>query len=81
MPYEINSYLTNDLKDQYEIILINDSSQDNSWNVVQELSSKHTFVKGVNLEKNIGQHGAIFVGLKSVIKIWINLFTNEYFLN
>ena len=64
LTYEINSYLTNDLKDQYEIILINDSSQDNSWNVIQELSSKHTFIKGVNLEKNVGQHGAIFVGLK-----------------
>tara|TARA_E500000178_G_C16989443_1_gene740055 strand:+ start:1041 stop:1820 length:780 start_codon:yes stop_codon:yes gene_type:complete len=64
LAYEINFFLTNELKDQYEIIFINDSSSDNSWKVVKELSRKFSFIKGVNLEKNIGQHGAIFVGLQ-----------------
>ncbi len=64
LAYEINSFLTNELKNQYEIIFINDSSSDNSWNVIKELSKKFSFLKGINLEKNIGQHGAIFVGLQ-----------------
>ena len=62
---EINSYLTNEFKNQYEIIFINDSSQDCSWDIVRELANKFSFIKGINLEKNVGQHGAIFIGLQS----------------
>ncbi len=51
-------------KKKYEIILINDSSKDNSWQVIQNLSKKLKFIKGINLNKNYGQHTAIFVGLK-----------------
>tara|TARA_A100001234_G_scaffold181014_1_gene163662 strand:- start:627 stop:1403 length:777 start_codon:yes stop_codon:yes gene_type:complete len=49
---------------KYEIILINDSSLDNSWEIIKNLSKKFKFIKGINLKKNYGQHSAIFVGLK-----------------
>ena len=48
----------------YEVILINDSSKDNSWNVIKKISKKNKFVKGINLKRNFGQHPALFAGLK-----------------
>lgn len=49
-----------------EIILINDASQDNTWNVIQEIAKAHVDVKGINLMKNFGQHSAILCGLNYV---------------
>ena len=49
---------------KYELILINDSSIDNSWNIILKMSKKNKFIKGINLKNNFGQHTAIFVGLK-----------------
>jgi polyisoprenyl-phosphate glycosyltransferase len=48
----------------YEIILINDFSLDNSWTVIENLSKKYEFLKGISLKKNYGQHNAIMCGLK-----------------
>lgn len=59
---QISLNLKNQLK--YEILLINDSSIDNSWEIISRLSKKFRYIKGINLKKNYGQHTAIFVGLK-----------------
>ena len=64
---EINSNLYETFKDNYEIILINDFSNDNSWETIKKISEKFNFIKGINLSYNVGQHGAIFVGLKNSI--------------
>ena len=56
------------LKEKYnnfEIIFINDASKDNSWKIVQKLCEKNKLIKGINLRKNVGQHNAIFAGLKN----------------
>ncbi len=52
--------------DDYELILINDSSPDNSWQVICELSTKYSCVKGIALRRNFGQHNAIMAGLNHV---------------
>ena len=62
---EINSNLYEKFKKDYEIILINDFSNDNSWEIIKKISEKFDFIKGINLSYNVGQHGAIFVGLKN----------------
>ena len=49
---------------KFEIILVNDCSQDNSWNKIKELSKKNLEIKGINLSNNYGQHSSIFAGLK-----------------
>ena len=49
----------------FEIIFINDASKDNSWKIVQKLCEKNKLIKGINLRKNVGQHNAIFAGLKN----------------
>ena len=51
-------------KIKFEIILINDNSKDDSWDIIKQISKKKLFVKGVNLSKNHGQHKAIYTGLR-----------------
>ena len=51
-------------KSSFELILINDFSSDNSWEVIKNLKNTNIFIKGINLKKNYGQHSAIFCGLK-----------------
>jgi undecaprenyl-phosphate 4-deoxy-4-formamido-L-arabinose transferase len=55
--------LFNKKKIIFEIFLVNDFSQDKSWAVIKNLSSKYKFVKGINLSENFGQHNAIMAAL------------------
>ncbi len=48
--------------ESYELILVNDSSPDESWNVIMHLSNEYDFVTGINLRKNAGQDNAIMAG-------------------
>ena len=52
------------LADTFELILVNDGSRDGSWDVVQELAAAHPWVRGVNLMRNFGQHGALLCGIR-----------------
>lgn len=54
----------------YEIILVNDSSPDNSWARIKEICSKDKRVKGINLSRNFGQHYAITAGLTESAGDW-----------
>lgn len=55
----------NALTDQYEILMINDGSKDNSWQVIQSLSSTYPAIKGINLMRNYGQHNALLCGIRN----------------
>lgn len=46
----------------YEVVLVNDSSPDNTWEVIQEIARQENCVTGVNLAKNFGQHAALMAG-------------------
>ena len=48
--------------DDYEIVLVNDCSPDNVWNVIEKLSETEKNVIGINLAKNFGQHSALLAG-------------------
>src|SRR5579871_6932824 len=52
------------LTDAYEVILVNDSSRDRSWDVIQELASRNRWVRGLNLMRNYGQHNALLCGIR-----------------
>jgi len=49
-----------------EIILVDDGSPDNSWEIIQALAKQHKEVRGVRLSCNNGQHRAILTGLNEI---------------
>lgn len=50
----------------YEIVLVNDNSPDNVYNVIKKLCEDNNNIKAINLSKNFGQHSAIMAGLNNV---------------
>lgn len=46
----------------YEIVLVNDCSPDNVWQVIKQLAAEDGHVKGVCLARNFGQHSALMAG-------------------
>jgi glycosyltransferase involved in cell wall biosynthesis len=53
------------LASQYEVVLVNDGSRDQSWKVIQELSRSFPWVCGINLMRNYGQHNALLCGIRA----------------
>ena len=53
------------ISSEYEIILVNDGSTDESWNVITSLVEKYRDVRGINLMRNYGQHNALLAGIRS----------------
>jgi len=49
---------------EYEIILVNDGSPDNSWQVIQKLARRYDWVRGICLMRNYGQHNATLCGVR-----------------
>lgn len=49
----------------YEVILVNDGSVDDSWEVVQTLAKSYPWLVGINLMRNYGQHNALLCGIRS----------------
>jgi glycosyltransferase involved in cell wall biosynthesis len=48
----------------YELILVNDCSPDNSWAVIEALCQAYPNIVGIDLRRNFGQDNAIMTGLK-----------------
>jgi len=46
----------------YEIIMVDDGSKDNSWEVVESLQAKNPAVKGIKFRRNYGKSAALFCG-------------------
>ncbi|HUM50427.1 MAG TPA: glycosyltransferase family 2 protein [Chitinophagales bacterium] len=67
---ELEKYIlpiTND----YEIVLVDDFSPDNSWKHIEAICTTHPKVKGIKLSRNFGQHYAITAGLDNANGEWI----------
>ena len=63
---EIKDTMKQLAKYEYEIILVNDCSPDNTFEVIEELCRKNKNICGINLAKNFGQHGALMAGFHQV---------------
>lgn len=61
----------NPISSDFEIILVNDASPQNDWNIVMELAAKDMRIKGINLSRNFGQHYAITAGLDNTSGEWV----------
>ena len=55
----------------YEIILVDDRSPDNSWQVMQELARTNKELKIYRLSRNFGQHPTIMAGLSKATGEWM----------
>ncbi len=53
-----------DVTDAFELVLVNDGSPDQSWQVISELAQKHSWVRGIDLMRNYGQHNATLCGVR-----------------
>jgi undecaprenyl-phosphate 4-deoxy-4-formamido-L-arabinose transferase len=51
---------------EYEVILVNDGSRDESWESICKLSRDYNWVRGINLMRNYGQHNALLAGINTV---------------
>ncbi|MCD6351077.1 MAG: glycosyltransferase family 2 protein [Armatimonadetes bacterium] len=49
---------------EWELILVNDGSSDETWQVVRDLHAGDQRVKGVSLARNFGQQAALTAGLR-----------------
>ena len=50
---------------QAEIILVDDGSNDRSWEAIQELAAADPRVAGIRLMRNYGQHNALLAGIRA----------------
>ncbi|MEO8759987.1 MAG: glycosyltransferase family 2 protein [Bacteroidia bacterium] len=51
------------LNKTYQLILIDDGSRDNSWDIIKKIKTEKLNVIGIKLSKNYGQHNALLCGL------------------
>jgi glycosyltransferase involved in cell wall biosynthesis len=49
----------------YEVIMVDDGSTDNSWNVIEELRAKNEAVKGIKFQRNYGKSAALNEAFKA----------------
>ena len=53
------------ITEQFEVLLVEDCSQDDSWARVQELAKGDSRVRGIRLSRNYGQHNALLCGIRA----------------
>ena len=49
----------------YEIIFVDDGSNDNSWKMIEEISHKNKNVKGIKFRRNYGKSAALNVAFEA----------------
>lgn len=49
----------------HEIILVNDGSRDDSWQVIRQLAETYPGVHGIAMMRNYGQHNALLAGIRA----------------
>ena len=62
---ELNEWINKSLISSgfsYEIIYIDDGSDDQSWNIIEGIAKENNYVKGISFSKNFGKSQALRVG-------------------
>ncbi len=63
---EVNETMKKYGKYEWEFVLINDSSPDNTYEVIKGLCEKSDNITGIDLSRNFGQHSALMAGFNNV---------------
>lgn len=75
---ELTRQIEDSLKEfNWELILVNDCSPDNSWTAIKEVSKENKNIIGINLRKNSGQDLAILAGLNHAKGEWIVIMDDD----
>jgi len=53
------------ISDESKICFVDDGSKDKTWQIIEDLKTKHSFVSGVKLARNYGHQFALLGGLSS----------------
>jgi glycosyltransferase involved in cell wall biosynthesis len=54
------------LAEQFEVIMVEDASRDNSWEVIVQLVGEYPWVRAFRHMRNYGQHNALLCGIRAV---------------
>lgn len=54
-----------EIVENYEVILINDGSHDQSWENIVIQVGLYSWLRGINLHRNFGQHNALLCGIRA----------------
>ncbi len=49
----------------FEVVLVDDASQDESWPTIERLAAQQPRVRGLRLSRNFGQHAALLCGVRA----------------
>ncbi len=53
------------ITDEFEVIMVDDSSADISWKIITKLQDNDCRVRGIRLSRNYGQHNALLCGIRA----------------
>jgi undecaprenyl-phosphate 4-deoxy-4-formamido-L-arabinose transferase len=53
------------LTQDFEIVLVEDGANDDTWQVVDALAHAHAHISGIRLLRNYGQHNALLCGIRA----------------
>lgn len=67
------SAVASEITPDYEIILVEDASPDNSREIIREICTADKHVKGIFLSRNFGQQPAINAGLDAATGEWVTV--------
>jgi len=51
-------------KDSYELLLVDDGSEDDTWKIIEREASQHSNFRGIKLSRNFGHQAAIGAGFE-----------------
>ena len=49
----------------YEIVMVDDGSRDNSWQIIKEHSEKNPYIRGISFRRNYGKSAALYHGFEA----------------
>lgn len=67
----------NSLSLDYELILVNDGSSDNSWDVIKSAAGIDSHIKAVSFRRNFGYDSALMAGLNYATKPYIVIMDDD----
>ena len=54
-----------EVAERFELVLVNDASGDDSWDVICKLADTHDWIRGLDLMRNYGQQNASVCGIRA----------------